>query len=193
MRIFIALDIPQEIRSRIIRFCEGLRAFAPDANWVRPESFHLTLKFVGEKSEADVESLKSALHGLQARPTTVAFRGLGFFPNPKAPRVFWVGVHGDEHLPALALAVDQAASALGIPREEHAFHPHLTLARAGSGSPRPRPGERSNPRLKRLMDKLSSFPDPDFGTMTAREFYLYQSQLSPAGARYTRLERFALG
>ncbi|HXZ79002.1 MAG TPA: RNA 2',3'-cyclic phosphodiesterase [Terriglobales bacterium] len=193
MRIFIALDIPEEIRQRIMRFCEGLRAFAPDANWVRPESFHLTLKFVGEKPEAEVEKLKSALHAVRGQPTTVEFQGFGFFPSPTSPRVFWVGIHGDEHLTSLARAIDEAAASLRIPREEHAFHPHLTLARAGSGSPRPKPGERANPRLKRLVDKLASFPSPEFGTMTAREFYLYLSQLSPGGARYTKLEKFTLG
>jgi 2'-5' RNA ligase len=96
-------------------------------------------------------------------------------------------------LPQLAHDVDKACSGLGIPLEEHPFRPHLTLARGGSGSPRPKRGERANPKLKHLAEKLQNFPVPDFGTMTAQELFLYESKLSPAGAQYTKLERFALG
>jgi 2'-5' RNA ligase len=193
MRLFVALDIPDEIRQRITRFVEGLQRYAPDANWVKPASYHVTLKFIGERPSADAEQLKHILAGVTGSPVTIAFRGSGFFPNPNSPRVFWAGMEHDDVLPQLARAVDHACSGLGIPREEHEFRPHLTLARGGSGSPRPKRGERSNPKLKYLAEKLQSFPVPDFGTMTAQEFFLYESKLSPAGAQYTKLERFALG
>ena len=193
MRLFVALDIPDEIRQRIARFVEGLQHFAPDANWVKPASYHVTLKFIGERSPDDAEKLKRALAAVSAAPVTISFRGSGFFPNPNSPRVFWAGMEHDDALPKLASAVDQACSQLGIPREEHEFRPHLTLARGGSGSPRPKRGERANSKLKYLAEKLQNFPVPDFGTMTAQEFFLYESKLSPAGAQYTKLEGFALG
>ena len=192
MRLFVALDIPPEIRERITRFVEGLQRYAPDANWVKPASYHVTLKFLGDTSPADAEQLKHILAEIRSAPVNIAFRGFGFFPNTNSPRVFWAGMQHDDALPQLANAVDQACSQLGIPREEHEFRPHLTLARGGSGSPRPKRGERANPKLKYLAEKLQSFPVPDFGTMTAQEFFLYESKLSPAGAQYTKLERFAL-
>ena len=193
MRLFVALDIPSEIRERITRFVEGLQRYAPDANWVKPASYHVTLKFLGETSPADAEQLKHILAEIRSAPVNIAFRGFGFFSNTNSPRVFWAGMQHDDALPQLANAVDQACSQLGIPREEHEFRPHLTLARGGSGSPRPKRGERANPRLKYLAEKLQSVPVPDFGTMTAQEFFLYESKLSPAGAQYTKLERFVLG
>lgn len=192
MRLFVALDIPPEIIERITRFVEGLQRYAPDANWVKAASYHVTLKFIGEKSPDDAEQLKRVLSEITSSPVKIAFRGFGFFPNANSPRVFWAGMEHDQVLPQLARAVDQACSGIGIPREEHDYRPHLTLARGGSGSPKPKRGERANPKLKHLAEKLQAFPAPDFGTMTAQEFFLYESKLSPAGAQYTKLERFAL-
>ncbi|HEV2717031.1 MAG TPA: 2'-5' RNA ligase family protein, partial [Terriglobales bacterium] len=94
---------------------------------------------------------------------------------------------------ALARAVDSATAAIGIPKEERAFSPHLTLARGGgSGSPRWRKGDGANKNFQRLQEKLSAFSALEFGTMTAREFFLYQSQLLRGGSRYTKIARFAL-
>jgi RNA 2',3'-cyclic 3'-phosphodiesterase len=193
MRVFVALDIDDAIRQRIQRFMEGVSGFAPDARWVRPESLHITLKFIGEKSIEAVEEIKRALFAITAGPVEVAFRSYGFFPTAKAARVFWVGIESGP-LPSLAKAVDEAMFALGIPKEDHAFAPHLTLARGGrrSGAPRWRKGDAPNKNFQRLQEKLAALPTPDFGTMAAHEFFLYQSQLSQGGSRYTKIERFGL-
>jgi RNA 2',3'-cyclic 3'-phosphodiesterase len=194
MRVFIALDIDDAIRQRIQRFMEGVSGFAPDARWVRPESLHITLKFIGEKSIEAVEEIKRALFAITAGPVEVAFRGYGFFPTAKAARVFWLGIESGPLLPSLAKAVDEATFALGIPKEDHGFAPHLTLARGSgrSGAPRWRKGDTPNQNFQRLQEKLAALPTPDFGTMAAHEFFLYQSQLSQGGSRYTKIERFAL-
>jgi RNA 2',3'-cyclic 3'-phosphodiesterase len=198
MRLFIALDIDDEIRGRIVRFMEGVSGFAPDARWARPESLHVTLKFIGEQPEPMLEEIKHALGTIEAGEITLQFRGYGFFPTAKAPRVFWVGIEAGPDLAMLAAAVDQQTARLGIPKEERAFSPHLTLARGGargaqgSGSPRWRKGDRPNRCFQRLQEKLAALPAAEFGTMTAHEFFLYQSQLSPGGSRYTKLARFEL-
>jgi RNA 2',3'-cyclic 3'-phosphodiesterase len=194
MRLFIALDIDDPIRERIARFVEGVRGFAPDARWVQPESLHVTLKFIGEKPESVVEEIKLALRNVKPGAVEIQFRGYGFFPSAKAPRVFWVGIEAERQLASLAAEVDGKMAALGMPKEEHAFSPHLTLARAagGSGSRQWRKGDRPNRGFGHLQEKLAALPAPEFGTMTAREFFLYQSQLSPKGSRYTKLAAFAL-
>jgi RNA 2',3'-cyclic 3'-phosphodiesterase len=209
MRLFIALDIDDAIRERIARFMEGVSAFAPDARWVKPESLHVTLKFIGEQPEPAVEEIRLALHTVQASMSEIHFRGYGFFPTPKSARVFWIGMEtigmettGMEAGPplvSLAAAIDKATASLGIPKEDRAFSPHLTLARGGgvsssrgSGSPRWRKGDRLNRTFQRLQEKLAAMPPLEFGTMTRREFFLYQSQLSPKGSKYTKLERFTL-
>ena len=94
MRLFVALDIDDAIRDRIARFLDGVRGFAPDARWVRPESLHVTLKFIGEESEEDVEKIKRTLETIAAESVELNFRGYGFFPGARAPRVFWVGIEG---------------------------------------------------------------------------------------------------
>jgi 2'-5' RNA ligase len=194
MRIFIALEIDDDIRQRIQRFMEGVSGFAPDARWARPESLHITLKFIGEKPMEIVEEIKHLLSTIRAEYFEVRFRGYGVFPTAKAARVFWVGIESGPQLPSLAKAVDEATLALGIPKEDHPFAPHLTLARGGgrSGSPRWRKGDTPNTNFQVLQEKLAALPTPDFGTMAAREFFLYQSQLSQGGSRYTKIARFAL-
>jgi RNA 2',3'-cyclic 3'-phosphodiesterase len=197
MRLFVALDIDDSIRGRISRFLDGVRGFAPEARWVRPESLHVTLKFIGEKDAGDVERIERALKtvSVSANAIEVKFRGYGFFPGARSPRVFWVGVEsGKSKLASLAATVDEALTQLGIPKEEHAFNAHLTLARggAGSGSPRRLRGDGTNRSFERLQEKLAALPTPEFGTMTAREFFLYQSHLSPGGSKYTKLAGFSL-
>ena len=194
MRLFVALDIDEVIRQRMHRFVEGVRGFAPDVRFAGSESFHLTLKFIGEQPPEMMERIKSALAAVRAEPIEITFQGYGFFPTPKAARVFWIGTEAVSGLSALASAVDDSLTALGIEKERHAFSPHLTLARAGSGNPRGRAQSHSSvARFRHLQEKLAALPPPTFGTMTAREFFLYQSRLSPRGAQYAKLERFPLG
>jgi RNA 2',3'-cyclic 3'-phosphodiesterase len=194
MRLFIALDIDATIRERIARFIDGVRGFAPDARWVRPESLHVTLKFIGEKPEPAVEEIKQALETVRESQVEMSFRGYGFFPSAKAPRVFWIGLQAGPQVAALAATVEETMAALGIAKEDHAFSPHLTLARGsgGSGTPRRQKADAANRNFQKLREKLASMPALDFGTMTACEFFLYQSQLSPKGSEYTKQKSFAL-
>lgn len=194
MRLFVALDIDDDIRGRITRYRDGLREFAPEARWVRPESLHVTLKFIGETSEAEAEKINLILGSINSAAIEMNFRGCGFFPERRAPRVFWVAVETDSKLTSLAKMIDEGLSSLSVPKEEHAFNPHLTLARSGpgSGSPRRQEGDRPNRSFQRLQEKLASQTAPEFGAMTACEFFLYQSQLVAGGSKYTKLARFEL-
>ena len=179
MRIFIALDIPADVRAGLTKYMERARLLAPEARWARVEGLHVTLKFVGEASESRVDEMKAALASVKAAPFAVHFTGVGFFPNQKAARVFWAGVDGGDQLPRLASTIDAALEKLGFPRETKSYHPHLTLARTSA-------------RPLRELQPLLADPPPQFGTMTAREFFLYQSQPQKGGSKYTKLERFTL-
>lgn len=194
MRIFVALDIEDAIRQRLQNFMDGVRRFAPDARWVRPEALHVTLKFIGEKRQETVEEIKNVISTAQGQPLDITFRGYGFFPTAKSPPVFWAGIECGPELAKLAKTIEETTSAIGIPKEEHPFSPHLTLARAAgrSGAPSRRPGDRPNTSFLRLQQRLATMPGPEFGTMSAREFFLYQSQLSRGGSHYTKIARFAL-
>ncbi len=192
MRLFVALDLDESIRDRIRLFMDGVRNFAPDVRWVRPESLHVTLKFIGEKPSESVNELKSALSTIPATPFSITFQGYGFFPTSKSPRVFWIGMQAGPELAKLALSIDGASAALGIPKEEHSFTPHLTLARAGSGAPRRQKGDSPNRNFQRLQEKLAALPTPEFGTMTAHGFFLFESELGRGGSRYKKLAGFPL-
>ena len=185
MRIFIGIDLSDEIRAGIARFLDGVRGFAPDVRWVRPESLHITLKFIGEQKPEQVDAIRERLRRIECRPLEIRFAGHGFFPTAKAPRVFWIGIQTGPELAELATNIDAGVAELSIPREDRPFSPHLTLARAGggSGSPKWRKGDGPNSTFAVLDKRLAAMGELDFGTMTAREFILSQSQLSPKGSK----------
>jgi len=178
MRLFIALDIPAEVRTALSSYVEKVRQLAPDARWARVEGLHVTLKFIGAFADDRITELKTALANVKHAPCPVNFDGTGFFPNTKSPRVFWAGVEGGGPLSGLAGAIDQEVMKLGVAKEDRPYHPHLTLARANDHG-----------NLRALLHAPAA---PTFGTMTAREFFLYQSQPQRGGSRYTKLERFRL-
>ncbi|HTD23330.1 MAG TPA: RNA 2',3'-cyclic phosphodiesterase [Terriglobales bacterium] len=190
MRLFVAIDLDDAIQQRIERFMESVRESAPEVRWVSPASLHITLKFIGESAQHD--TIKEKLSTIQARKTQISFRGIGFFPTPRSPRVFWIGVEADDHLVQAARSVDEALLPLGIEKEERAFTPHLTLARSGSGNPQRERTDGPNKKFQHLQERLARMTPPDFGTMTAHEFFLYQSKTAPSGAVYTKLARFEL-
>jgi 2'-5' RNA ligase len=190
MRLFVALDIDADIRQRIAEFRDQMRQLAPDVRWVGPETFHVTLQFLGETKKLD--DIQRALRQVKGSPIELAFRTAGFFPNPKSPRVFWVGIESGKGLQDLATSISEALEPLGFKRDTGPFTPHLTLARAGSGRPRPVQGERPARGLQQVCAKVETLTPLEFGTMTAQEFWLYESKLSPAGAQYSKLSRYRL-
>jgi 2'-5' RNA ligase len=196
MRLFIGIDLDPELRTHIERFIEGVQGFAPDARWMRPESLHVTLKFIGERPQEQIKALTQRLRLVESDSFELRFTDYGFFPTSKAPRVFWIGIEADAHLAQLAANIDAATSELGIPREDRPYSPHLTLARAGagrrSGAPKWREGDAPNAAFSVLEKRLTAMGELDLGRMTAREFILYQSELSPRGSKYTKLQRFPL-
>jgi RNA 2',3'-cyclic 3'-phosphodiesterase len=182
MRLFVAMDIPEGVRAAISAIVAKLRPTCPDARWVRIAGLHVTLKFIGETPDARVPGIRSALASIApSSPIAIHFRGLGFFPNAKRPRVFWGGVQAGPDLAALATAVESALDSLGIAREDRAFAPHLTLARFDP--------PRSQDTLQSAIEK---FGPAEFGGVMANEFHLYQSVLKRGGAEYTRVATFPL-
>ncbi|HEV2386156.1 MAG TPA: RNA 2',3'-cyclic phosphodiesterase [Candidatus Acidoferrales bacterium] len=179
VRLFVALDLPEEVRRRIAEFSRTLRPLEPDARWLRTASIHLTLKFIGERPPEQVEGIRRALASVRAAPGELRFRGAGFFPDDGRPRVFWVGIEANPALAELADGIERALEPLGIRRESRPFVPHLTLARLD--------GEKRAGALRRAVAERGA---EEFGVSVERAFHLYQSQLGPSGAQYTKLETF---
>src|SRR5258708_12770251 len=130
MGLVVALEIPSTVRENLAALLKSLRAISPQTRWVRPENLHVTLKFIGEVPDTKLAAIRSALAGARSdQPVTLDFRGLGFFPNEKHPRVFWAGMEASPNLKDLAADIDLATEKLGLPLEQPPFSPHLTLAR----------------------------------------------------------------
>jgi 2'-5' RNA ligase len=182
LRLFVAIDIPEELRSALGELMKSLRDTCRDSRWARLAGLHVTLKFIGETPSERVEELKSALKNIPPRdPIAMSFRGLGFFPNASRPRVLWAGVEAGPDLAALANAVEKALNPAGIQQEDRKFSPHLTLARF-----------KESPGVDALQVAIEKSGPLKFGGATATEVHLYQSVLKPGGAEYTRLATFSL-
>jgi 2'-5' RNA ligase len=176
MRLFTAIDLPVEIVERLDRLIADLRPRAR-IHWSPAANLHITTKFIGQWPEERLTELNRALGALGGRtPIAVRVAGLGFFPNPKSPRVFWAGVDASPELSRLAVEIDQALSKLGVAPETRAYSPHLTLARIKEPS-----------QAATLPKDLGA---PDFGSFTTDRFHLYLSKPGPSGSVYTKLSEF---
>ncbi len=182
MRLFVALEIPEEVRERIRALVRELEPLCRGARWVRPDGLHVTLKFVGEVSAEKAARIRAALATIRSpAPVELTFRNTGFFPSAKHPRVFWAGIEASPNLAEIAAAVEAQLEPLGVAREQRAFQPHLTLARF-----------KSEEGLMPLREALGRLGPQEFGATTAEAFHLYESKLRPSGAEYTKLATFPL-
>ena len=179
MRLFTGIDLPEDVMDVLERL---LARFRPAAHlkWSPAYNMHVTARFIGEWPEARLPELNDALAKVPPRPAIrVDLRGLGWFPNPRRPRVFWAGVEAGPELAQLAHDINTALEPLGLPRDERPFSPHLTLARIKQPVP-----------LEKLHQIIESMESTDFASFLADRFYLYHSQPGSAGSIYTKLSEF---
>ena len=183
MRLFTGLDLPDEVVRNLEALLARLRPTAR-INWSPPANLHITTKFIGEWPEDRLPQLKAALAALPERPPIeVEVAKVGFYPNARAPRVFWCGIEAPG-LQALAVDTDGATATLGVARENRAYSPHLTLARITLARGKERPD------LLPLDKAIAASQSLDLGRFTARSFFLYHSHLRPTGSVYTKLAEF---
>jgi len=186
IRAFWAIELNQEIRSALQEFQHRIRNHLPSIGWVKPESLHLTVKFLGEIGEEQLSSIQQAVeNGIQdCSPFSLQVEGIGGFPNVKQPRVLWAGVSGQmAELQRLVSQVEEALIPLGFPSEFKAFRGHLTLARIKQGS---REVGMALARSQALDQHTY------FGMLQVHQFCLFRSELKPTGAVYHRLSEIQL-
>jgi 2'-5' RNA ligase len=184
MRLFIAIEIPEEIKQKMADVQRRLRDTDVDAGWTRPEGIHLTLKFLGEILESKVPDIMGAL--TRAVGGTGGFRlaveRVGTFPSPKNARVVWVGVSGDvERLMNLQTAVEDAMAELGMERDDRPFTPHLTLGRIKY--------LRSKEKWLNVLEEIKNIKLAGFDVKAVA---LMKSELKRTGAEYTEMGRVEL-
>lgn len=181
MRLFTALDVSAPAREALTGLIDNLRPLAP-FRWSPAANLHITLRFIGDWPAARLHDLRTALRGIpQHGPVPVRLSGVGWFPNPHGPRSLFANVAGSPALQAVQSAQESAMQAMGLPASEHAYHPHVTLARL-----------RDRDGLREVRAALAAMESQDFGAYSAAAFGLYESVTEPGGSVYTRLEEFAL-
>ena len=182
VRAFLALEIAQAVKAVVAAGLEALRAELPRARWVRPESQHLTLKFLGETPSAVLQALAADLAPRLAGlgPVAVRLHGSGFFPSPARPRVAWLGGSAGGAAPLVEI-VEEVAGAHGFPRERRPWSLHVTQARLD----RPWP-QAAVERFLAWGDGLQLEP------FTCAELVLFSSRLERGGAVYVPLARMPL-
>ena len=185
MRAFIAIEIPDAVKSGMADAQTRQRRAGVDAGWTRPEGIHLTLKFLGEIGDEQAQAtLRALTEGLGAAGSLqLGIEGVGTFPEARSARIVWVGLTGDvARLAALQAAVERAAVDVGFEPETRPFTPHLTLGRIK------RIDDRA--RWLKALEGLKDFKLPGF---TVTSVSLMQSELRPAGAVYRQIGGVALG
>lgn len=189
IRIFVAIPLPEPLMMHLERLQRKLELKVPprSVRWVRPESIHLTLKFLGDTSVDKVPDIEAALAAVARNVPACAFTAaaLGCYPNPNRPRVIWVGVeepHGI--LVALQQAIEEVVTPFGFPPEKRGFRPHLTIGRV-----RRRVSRQDIARIGELVVETRVGV---LGEVQVEHFELIRSILKPTGAEYTTLEEFRL-
>jgi 2'-5' RNA ligase len=181
IRVFLAVELSSGIRENLFSLQQELKKILPPINWVRPESIHLTLKFLGYVEPSRISQLLLALEpiGKKQHGFSIEVQGVGVFPQVKHPRIFWVGVTGKTHaLQELVLEIEAVLEPLGFPPEEKPYHPHLTLARI----------KRDNAIVgSALLENEVLEREQHLGTLTVDRLTLFQSDLDSTGATYTPL------
>jgi 2'-5' RNA ligase len=151
MRLFIAIELPEDSKKLIAKVQGALKALGMEASWTKPEGIHLTLKFLDDVQEQKLPEilagLTDACKGTQKLQLEIAFAGV--FPCVRNPRVIWLGISGDtERLAMLQSSIEAAMKRIGFEPEDRKFSPHLTLARIKV----PRPQDDWQKALESVMD-----------------------------------------
>jgi 2'-5' RNA ligase len=168
MRLFLALDLPEQGRAELRQLCCGL----PGARWLPPEQLHLTLRFLGETDKAMFRTISHALAEIRCPAFSIQLRGIGFFPPRKTPHTLWAGIDTSEELLLLRRKIASVSAAVGLAPEQRKFTPHVTLARLRNTPP---------DKIGGFLMQHSLLAPPPFQVSA---FRLYSSVLRRSGAEH---------
>lgn len=180
MRLFIAIDMSDEIKKRLAELIEVFRKIDADVRWVKPEGMHITLKFLGEIDGNIKDNIVDILKRTASEryPFTIKFHGVGVFPDFRRPRVIWLGIEkGRDELKDIAKELDVGLSTLGLPREEREYEPHLTIGRVKTGRGR-----------KELIETINAYDRLNLPGLYVTRISLIESILKREGPEYKTVE-----
>lgn len=177
IRLFTAIELPDELRERFAVMQGGV----PGANWVDPDNFHVTLRFIGEVPENRMADIDETLADVSGKPFDLTLAGMGSFARGREPVSLWVGVEKNENLLALQKRIDQALTRAGYPDEERRYTPHVTLARL------------HHPEEARVAAFIAEHNLLRAAPFRVERFTLFSSHLTSEGAHYAAEADYQLG
>ena len=184
MRLFLAIDLPDDVRAHLLEARKRLEAGLPKIAYTKPENLHLTLKFLGDVDPNRLDPIKESLALIKPQRIELKATGIDCFPNRGPVRIVTAALDGTlSPLRALVESIEQRCKFLGFEKEQRAYKPHVTIGRA-------RPVLSAKFRQLAADATLGLWPGPSFAP---REFVLMDSQLSPEGSKYTLVEHFPIG
>jgi len=181
MRLFIAVELPGSVREKLEQIQQRLKGTRDEIKWVNPSLIHLTMKFLGEVKEKELESIVRVIRSIASRFSHFGMKieKIGTFPFSSSPRVIWVGVgEGKDKLEVIAGELEQELAKQGFSRERRKWISHLTLGRVKNLKER-----------EKLKELVSNYKEVEIGEVKVRDLSVIQSRLTPQGAIYTVLER----
>ncbi len=177
MRLFVALDLPWEVRRQLSQLATAL----PGARWLPPENLHITLRFLGEMPAHRAEELDHALAALRGKRFNLQLGGVGVFEKAGRPQTLWAGVERSPQLDHLQAKIETAVQRIAFEPERRRFNPHVSLARLDNA-----PAGKLVEWLQR-HNLLRAEPVP------VEHFTLFSSRLGKDGAAYTAEVEYPLG
>ncbi len=175
MRAFIAIELPKEIKTILAKTQEKLKSSEADIKWVEPKNIHLTLKFLGEINEEQLNKITKIITDIASskEPFHINLSCLGAFPDIKYPRVIWAGSDKSEfELKTIVKELENKIQKIGIPKENRAFSSHITIGRARSGI--------NKDKLKQKLEELSKTAlAGKTAEFQAQKITLFKSTLTP--------------
>lgn len=179
MRLFVAVELPSEIKENVISAQKELKEL--DIKLVEPENLHFCIKFLGEVPEDKIEDVKSALDSISFKKFEISLKGVGAFPDQEYIRVLWVGVDGEQPMIELAGIIDDCMNKIGFEKEKRAFVPHLTIGRVKSGKDK-----------EKMVKFISKYNNKLFGSFSVNRLKLISSELTPEGPVYEEIHEVEL-
>ncbi|PWH18703.1 MAG: RNA 2',3'-cyclic phosphodiesterase [Anaerolineae bacterium] len=183
LRAFIAIELPLEVQKKLGQVIQRLQEQLREVSirWVKPQNIHLTLKFLGEVSVNNLETIQQILanEAGQVTPFEFSIGELGAFPNLKRPRVLWLHVAAPPELFALQRSIDVQTERLGYVSEERGYSPHITVGRVNR--------QASAEEINRISSVLQKTHIGLVEVVRVSSVTLFRSDLHPDGSVYTPL------
>ncbi|MCE9599239.1 MAG: RNA 2',3'-cyclic phosphodiesterase [Spirochaetia bacterium] len=172
MRLFVALELPEDVCEKLAELCHGLAG----VRWSSADQFHLTLHFLGERE--NIEEIESALASLHCDSFPLLLSGVGRFVAERGNGAIWAGVQNSEPLQELHSQIGKALRSVGVSPEKRTYSPHVTLGRIQSAT---------NERIHEYLDQFQGF---QASVSEVTEFSLFSSRLRPEGPIHSIIQQY---